>query len=103
MQLPSKELLSVLGYEESTYQEIVKIAIIEDNNFPSLNDLANEIKVWAFSKNYSIVSSMHKSPEFRMIGAASIFEFEINDAKHFYADTEAEAIFRAGESILKIT
>ena len=45
MELPSKELLSALGYEESIYQEIVKIAIIEDNNFPSLNDLANEVKV----------------------------------------------------------
>lgn len=102
MQLPSKELLSSLGYEESTYEEIVKIAIIEDNNFPSLNDLANEVKVWAFSKNFSITSSIEKSAEYKMVCVAKLVKFGVRGVRHFYADTESEVVFQAGESVLKL-
>ena len=101
MVLPSKELLSALGYEESTYQEIVQIASIEDNTFPSLNDLANEIKIWAFSKNYSIFSSIEKSAEYKMVGVAKLAKFGVRGIRHFYADTESEVVFLAGEAILK--
>ena len=100
--LLSKELLSALGYEESTYQEIVKIAIIEDNNFPSLNDLANEVKIWAFSENYSITSSIEKSAEYKIIGVAKLAKFGVRGIKHFYADKESEAVFQAGDSVLKL-
>lgn len=101
MELPSKELLSAMGYEESTYQEIVLTAILEDNNFPSLNDLANEVKLWAFSKNYSIVSGIEKSAECKMVGVAKLGEFWVRGVKIFYADTESEAVFKAGELIFK--
>lgn len=102
MILPSKELLSALGYEESTYQEIVKIAVIEDNNFPSLNDLANEVKVWAFSENYSITSSIEKSAECKMVCVAKLARFGVRGIRHFYANKESEAVFQAGESVLKL-
>lgn len=50
----SADLLHVLGYVEDSYNELTTDRILNDSNYPSLNDLMLECKEWSYNQGYSI-------------------------------------------------
>lgn len=107
MKLPSKELLKVLGYKEETYLEIVQNAIMDDNNYPSLNDLAHRVKEWVIINGYELAETQfmrNSIPYFdmRVEGEENgvhccMYEFNHKPEFEYYN----EAIFTAGDWVLK--
>lgn len=119
----SSDLLHILGYEEDSYDELTTDRILNDSNYPSLNDLLVECKEWSYNQGYSIrtfkssigwvVDLIHEErakslrqtimrERIEGVLMIEIFPRETNDRvhpKHF--KSELEAVFQACQWVLE--
>lgn len=98
----SADLLHVLGYEEDSYDELTTDRILNDSNYPSLNDLMVECKQWAFDRGFELFSRI-TSNDHQMKGNCLIIRVESDPETVLTItneDTEPESVFQACQWIL---
>ena len=92
----SADLLHALGYEEDSYDELTTNRILNDSNYPSLNDLMVECKEWVLKCGY-LTHSIRNLIEYIVYVSGDCKE----PSEDFRCSTEPEAVFQACQWVLE--
>lgn len=92
----SLTLLEILDgrIDDNVYYKVKEVYILQSIN---IHELAHKVKEWAINKNFTLMSSLDiEGGDCKL----SFITIEGVIHKSFIADTEPEAIFKAGQWIL---